>query len=252
VTGDSDWSLTESFYGFDKIINNPYLITWYAQNLKISVERLNQIQKVQHLPIGMHYHAPIINNDVFGSKEDYWINPLQQEMIVKNVLKFSNHIQNRIPKAYCNWKASINKANRHECYNKVPKELCVYEESRISLINTWKKQSEYAFIISPEGGGEDCHRHWESLVLGSILIVNKNFLSPLFEGLPVIIVDDWAEISEKFLQDKLNQMINIEFDFSKLFLQYWRMKFRNVPTDETFKDLTLSEFKDTLTSFERK
>jgi hypothetical protein len=49
-------------------------------------------------------------------------------------------------------------------------------------------------VVSPHGNGLDCHRTWESLVLGNIVIVKRSSLDPLYEGLPVVIVDDWREI----------------------------------------------------------
>jgi len=50
-------------------------------------------------------------------------------------------------------------------------------------------------VVSPHGNGLDCHRTWESLVLGNIVIVKRSSLDPMYEGLPVVIVDDWREVS---------------------------------------------------------
>ncbi len=37
-------------------------------------------------------------------------------------------------------------------------------------------------------------------MLGNIVIVKRSSLDPLYEGLPVVIVDDWREISRENLQ----------------------------------------------------
>ena len=55
-------------------------------------------------------------------------------------------------------------------------------------------------MVSPHGNGLDCHRTWESLVLGNIVIVKRSSLDPLYEGLPVVIVDDWQQITRDNLK----------------------------------------------------
>jgi len=64
----------------------------------------------------------------------------------------------------------------------------------------WKTKIDYAFSISPHGNGLDCHRTWEDLALGCIVIVKSSPLDPLYEGLPVVIIEDWAEINEENFQ----------------------------------------------------
>ena len=52
------------------------------------------------------------------------------------------------------------------------------------------------FSLSLVGRGFDCHRTWESLILGNIVLLQSSPLDPLFEGLPVVIIKDWSEINE--------------------------------------------------------
>ena len=47
------------------------------------------------------------------------------------------------------------------------------------------------------GNGLDCHRTWELLYLGCIVITRTSPLDPLFEGLPVVIVRDWEEVGDR-------------------------------------------------------
>ena len=58
-------------------------------------------------------------------------------------------------------------------------------------------------------------RTWESMVLGSIPIITKNDLGPLFDGLPVIWVDNWKE------EIDFNQAPKPNPNHPKLFLRYW-------------------------------
>ena len=61
-------------------------------------------------------------------------------------------------------------------------------------------KTRYAFAVSPPGHGFDCHRTWESLLLGNIPIVRRSALDELYDGLPVVIVDDFSEITGEALQ----------------------------------------------------
>ncbi len=40
------------------------------------------------------------------------------------------------------------------------------------------------------GFGEDCHRTWESILLGAIPIVRESLIRPLFEDAPVMVLED--------------------------------------------------------------
>ena len=64
----------------------------------------------------------------------------------------------------------------------------------------WKTKRRYVFSISPHGNGLDCYRTWEDLILGCIVIIKTSSLDSLYEGLPVVIVKDWSEITEKTLE----------------------------------------------------
>ena len=57
---------------------------------------------------------------------------------------------------------------------------------------------KYRFIISPHGNGLDCHRTWEALALGCYPIIKSSPLDCMFEGLPVIIVNNWNEVTPDF------------------------------------------------------
>ena len=76
----------------------------------------------------------------------------------------------------------------------------VFQAQKLKRIDLWREKTRYAFVVSPHGNGLDCHRTWESLVLGNIVIVKRSSLDPLYAGLPVVIVDDWREIDAQNLQ----------------------------------------------------
>ena len=86
----------------------------------------------------------------------------------------------------------------------------------------------YKFIISPEGNGIDCHRHYEALIAGCIPIMEYNPLTQLkYEGCPVLYTTDYSEIKEDYLLQKYEEMIDMKYDFSKLFLSSYSDEIQN-------------------------
>ena len=98
---------------------------------------------------------------------------------------------------------------RTDVINDVPHELVFYEPIILDRKESWEKQSEYAFVLSPHGNGLDCHRTWEALILGCIPIVRTSPIDSLYEGLPVLIVNDWNNINNELLQNTIDQFKNM-------------------------------------------
>ena len=88
--------------------------------------------------------------------------------------------------------------------------------------------SSYKFCVSPPGRGVDTHRTWEALMVGTIPIMLSSPLDPLFEKLPVIIInniDDIQNITEEFLQNQYEIIHAKSYDFSIVYSNYWKTKF---------------------------
>lgn len=100
------------------------------------------------------------------------------------------------------------------CYAPSPK---LFEEYLIDLGSS-------CFVLSPRGMGEDCFRTWEALYMGAYPIVKSSPLDPMYEGLPVLIVQDFSEITEEFLLEKYEEMKNGRYAFEKLTPEYWSEK----------------------------
>jgi hypothetical protein len=107
--------------------------------------------------------------------------------------------------------------------------------TRLSVVNTLKEvgipniklhpseyfQSlpSYKFVISPEGNGIDCHRHYEALIAGCIPIVEYHLgIAGKYGNCPILYTRDYSEITPEYLEAKYAEMIDKEYDFSKLFL----------------------------------
>jgi hypothetical protein len=79
--------------------------------------------------------------------------------------------------------------------------------------------TNYKFVISPEGNGIDCHRHYEALIAGCIPIIEENeLIKEKYKGCPVLYTKDYSEITKQYLEEKYKIMIDTEYDFSCLLL----------------------------------
>ena len=81
------------------------------------------------------------------------------------------------------------------------------------------QMKRHKFIISPEGNGIDCHRHYEAFYSKGVPVIPRNrFIKSKFCNLPVIWTDDYSEINESYLNKKYNSMLNNTYDFSFILL----------------------------------
>jgi len=77
----------------------------------------------------------------------------------------------------------------------------------------------YKFIISPEGNGIDCHRHYEALLAGCIPIIEENeLIKEKYKGCPILYTKDYKEITKEYLEEKYEIMLDLQWDFSNLLL----------------------------------
>ena len=85
----------------------------------------------------------------------------------------------------------------------------------------WMKSAQHTFVLSPFGNGLDCHRTWEAICLGCIPIIKAPFFRTMFDGLPVLIVNDWREVNQQLLNETISNFKEINFNFDKINLSYW-------------------------------
>ena len=88
-------------------------------------------------------------------------------------------------------------------------------------INYFEGMYKHKFVFSPEGNAPDSHRTWEALYAGSIPIVIKNCNMQHFKDLPILMIDDWSDLSKDFLKKKYIEIMSKEWNLEKLKLSYW-------------------------------
>ena len=220
VSGDCDETIPQEILNsadFNNLLNNTHLIHWFCQNMTY------QHTKITKMPIGLDYHTLTVN-PVWG--------PLCACLEQEKQLLFFKHkalpFWNRNINCYANFHFSINTKlgyDRKDALQNINKDLIYYEDTPVTRLSTWNKQLNFAFVVCPHGGGLDCHRNWEALCLGCIPIVKTSAIDSLYTDLPVLIVDDWSNITNELLQNTIvrfkTMFKNNEFNMEKIKLEYW-------------------------------
>jgi hypothetical protein len=233
VTGDCDYNCYTDILSetdFNIFINNPRMIHWFSQNCVSTHDKLTKI------PIGLDYHT------ISTNKIPYWgpqMTPLEQEKELIELRKQMKPFFERQITAYSNFHFQIHTRygdDRVDAIKSIPTTLMYYEPLQTTRTNSWKTQLQHAFVVSPHGGGYDCHRTWEALLLGCIPIMRTSPIDALFEDLPVLIVKEWKHVTEELLKETIlsYQEKMHTFNFDKLLLSYWTNLFKSKTTLEIF------------------
>ena len=220
VSGDSDDAMpcgplsTDEFTAF---IADKRLQHWFCQNLLISHP------KMTHLPIGLDYHTI----SKVGEQHPWGIGalPVDQERELELCIQEAPPLALRYPLCYSNFHHATwgigDRGDRKEVVASVPKDIVFYDPYYTTRAIAWNRQSQIVYVLSPMGGGYDCHRTWEALCLGCIPIVKSSGLDPLFADLPVLIVKKWSDVTRELLDSTLRSFSTRRFTMDKLLLSYW-------------------------------
>ena len=81
----------------------------------------------------------------------------------------------------------------------------------------------HKFTLAPWGNGIDTHRFWEALYSGSIPVTKQHHIYESFKTLPKILVNEYSEITEQFLNKNFDDLeINKEnLSLRELNFDYW-------------------------------
>ena len=224
VSGDSDLTVPKEALTpqhFAILINNSYLLKWFVQNT-----RLNDHAKICQLPIGMDYHTISNKHDHNWKIDGEGFLPGQQELVLVEIREKMIPFHERINKIYVNFSMNNDRfEERRKAFEQIPADLMEIKQEFLKRTHNWQNISQHTFVLSPCGNGLDCHRTWEALCLGSIPIIKCGFFSQMFQDLPVLIVNEWTDITRELLDKTIEEFKNCEFNYNKLALGYWTKKF---------------------------
>jgi len=230
VSGDSDLSVPNKALSESDtftLLNSQCLIRWFSQNAC-----LNGHNKFFQIPIGLDFHT-ISNNPKHSFKlpqESHL--PKDQEKILTSIKEESKPFYERTSKIYINFTTHNDRyAHRKSALETISKDLLEISNNFSERTNKWKEMILFSFVLSPFGNGMDTHRTWEALCLGCIPIVKSSTFSQLFEDLPVLIVNDWNEVTRDLLDKTIEDFKERSFNYEKLHLKYWVNKIKNLQTN---------------------
>jgi hypothetical protein len=202
------------------------------KTLEYAIETV--LQKLRQIPIGLDYHT------ISANPRHPWISattegttPVEQEtVLIEQIRSVMKPFYQRKIRIYSNVMLCPDRFNdRVDAIRMIPSVLISQQSSFLSRTQTWKNMTEYAFVLSPFGNGMDCHRTWEALLCGCIPIVRSSVFDELFEGLPVLIVNNWSDISLPLLVTTITRfkdnLDNNELKYEKLELSYYTKWFSN-------------------------
>ena len=212
VTGfPNEFSNKDNKNYIEFIENNKNIYKLYCINFDLKQEHF----KIKPLPLGIDYHS-LSNN----------LKPIEQENQLISIYKNSIPFEKKLDLSYSFFQFQM--FNRHNKDRFVAKKVLdkvnfnVYQDKKIPREETWKNMVKYKWIISPHGNGLDCHRTYEAIALGCIPVVKSSTLDILYKDMPIIILNDWNEISLELLKSKTREALKKSKE--TITLNYWNKK----------------------------
>ena len=207
---------------FQNFINSPNIVHWFCQNVLI------KHPKITPIPLGLDYETIMYYTHIRNDRGPK-MTPLEQENQIMELRKNISPFWERIPICYGNFQYLLSTkygSDRVDAIRKIPKNL-IYYDSKSVRQTTFKNQTNFAFVVSPFGQDYECIRTWEALCLGCIVILKTSPIDSIYADLPVLIINDWNEITQPFLESAIERFKqkhqNGEFNYEKLTKKYWSL-----------------------------
>ena len=195
-----------------EFINSPKLAAWFCMNLTCYNH-----PKLFPLPIGIgsSYMVPTLG---YLSKE--LIEDIKAQNLEKKYLCLRSYYFNK-----------SGNAPRDILRRKLDKSLrgknwCKWINGLFGQLYAEYISKSY-FVVCPEGVGIETYRFWEVLYSGSYPIITKTAYSNLFKDLPVLVLDDFSQLTAELLLKKKKEFSQRKFDLKKAYFPYWKMLLSN-------------------------
>jgi len=199
VTGYSDHSIGREELD---ILEQPTLKAWFANNIDIRHPKLHAV------PLGPPGE---VDFEIQGNTKTIY-EVAQSPKIIKNI-------------AYMNFRIETYPLERQQVYDMFSDKSWVTKGEMNLEVDGHKQYlkdiQSHKFCICPRGNGFDTHRLLEALYLGTIPVVKKCISMEQFYDFPCLFIDDWDQVTEEFLQEKYEEIINHDYNIDKLYVSYW-------------------------------
>ena len=203
----------------DALLAHPPLIRWFTKNPSILHPKLAPI------PLGPKWQYT--SHKFFGEDKEPILNTLQKHCMTP-LENFRNQSKkDKLLYFYFGQTTDDPFYTPHKGIRTCVLETCQKEfalSAAADFENYLVELRQHRFALSPPGRGLDTHRTWEALMVGTIPIVIRSPLDILYDKLPVLIIDDWSILTPNFLEERYIEIQKGEYDFSRLYVPYWKQK----------------------------
>lgn len=199
-------------FNVEKVRSSAKVLHWFMENFELDPAWL-ETGWMTPLPLGLNYHkldpaSPNQSRDMGLPSR-----PGNQQLTMKAIREEIPSFRDKPLKVYCNFHLNMDTFLRHPHARKrhearaeardilkTKGDLILWEPRQAPRNSVWLRHKDVSFEASPRGNSIDCHRTWEALILKSVPIVKTTSLDPMYEGLPVAIVNDWNEVTPDALK----------------------------------------------------
>jgi len=186
-------------------LENPYITAWYGWNLDDPPH-----EKLHPVPIGLKQsHMKPLQMALTHLKEKDVTWATRSDKVLFNYgsgAARSTDLRKALWNMSKDWSFAehVDTPEKHEV-----------SDSYLDMI------SKHKFIACPRGEGKDTHRVWEALYLGMVPVVLKSSLSQEYDNLPVIQLEKWEDLPERYKSMITMPAPPLVKDLDKMKMSYW-------------------------------
>lgn len=175
LTVEGDWSAPGPHL---RHLDDERIIRWFGQNCDLTAPH----PKFIPMPIGV--------------AASHW--PHGNQAALLHAGRMMPPISQRPPVAQASFHHTLSHPERATVLRTlIGKAGISFTPHRLTPEQLWFAHAHHAFVVSPRGAGLDCHRTWEALALGTIPIVQRSSIDPVYDRFPVALVQNWHELTPK-------------------------------------------------------
>ena len=181
-----------------KVSKNAYLskpscvVEWFATNVDFKSKNLHPI------PLGLSNYP-------------------NKNLTFKNYVHGGDQFYTKNNKIYVNFEVNTNYFHRSKIVkNLQDDDLYIIETENLNLTDYLEKLRLNKYVLTPWGNGFDTHRFWETLYAGSIPIVQDHITYAAANNLPAIKIQNYNFKEFNFLEDKLSEIKNLNYEKLKI------------------------------------
>tara|TARA_Y100000310_G_scaffold309927_1_gene354539 strand:+ start:481 stop:1344 length:864 start_codon:yes stop_codon:yes gene_type:complete len=196
ITGGSSYQVGLGS-SIDGILNHPLLLKWFCTN----APPVNS-SKLIPLPIGLQ------ERERPGGNQD----------LIHSLYRSKTSFDKKSPKVLLPYHGATNPVRGDLFSHLRALPFVEAQEKKLPWEEYIRLLDKYKFVISLPGSGPDVHRNYETLLMNSIPLQEKNIMESLFlrHSLPGVFLDRWGDLTPDFFTQL--QESDFVFEKSNLFL----------------------------------